>query len=391
MSLFFKRDVGWSDVFAGFTGTPSRGAAGRALRLVPVYAAVSQIADQFATLPQHHYVGEAGERRRVALPQWLANPDRRVNVFSWRYQFVTSLKLRGNAYGLVLGDPANPLGVRWLHPDSVSVDETDPTGPRFFVSGMGEPLTLHSQGGRMLHVPEFVQPGSILGLSPIAQFRQVFETAEFAGQYGRDWFEKSAVPASLLMSKQRLSPGQASEAKRMFRESVADGGPVTLDAGWDYEKLTVAPDEAQFLQTIKASATLIANIFRVPPEDIGGEVANSRTYGNREADAERFNVRTMLPLVTRYELAVGELLPAGHYLKLNMDVLSRPNLLERSRANTENLRNGTLTLGEARANEDRAPLTDEQVEQWQQWFATTKSQSESDATSTAYVANKGEA
>jgi phage portal protein BeeE len=134
------------------------------------------------------------------------------------------------------------------------------------------------------------------------------------------------------MAKRALKPGQAAEAKALFRQSVADGGPVTLDMDWEYTKLTVSPDEAQFLATIKATATQIANIFRVSPEDIGGSAGDSRTYGNREADAERFNVRTMLPLVTRYELAMGELLRPDEYLKLNMDVLSRPNLLERSRA-----------------------------------------------------------
>lgn len=377
MSLFFRRDLDWGDVYPGWSGAAFSGGTPKPLRLVPVYAAVSQIADLFSTLPQHRYKGEAGRRAKLGLPQWLVKPDPRVDVFAWRYQFVTSLKLRGNAYGLVLGDTRNPVGVRWLHPDAVRVDESDPTGPRYYVNGASEPLTRHSQGGQIVHVAEFVQPGSVVGLSPIAQFKQVFDTATYALSYGREWFEKSAVPSALLTAKRTLKPGQAREAKQMFREAVADGGPVTLDSEWDYTKLTVTPDEAQFLQTIKASATLIANIFRVPPEDIGGEAGNSRTYGNREADAERFNVRTMLPLVTRYELALSELLPEPEFIKLNLDALTRPNLLERSRANTENLRNGTLTLAEARANEDRPMLTAEEIEQWQQWYATTKSESES--------------
>lgn len=373
MSLFFKRDLEWGDVYPGWGAGSS--VRSKPMRLVPVYAAVSQIADLFSTLPQHRYRGEAGKRVKLDLPRWLVKPDPRVDVFAWRYQFVTSIKLRGNAYGLVLGDSLTPAGVRWLHPDAVDVDESDPTGPRYYVNGHPEPLTRHSQGGQIVHIAEFVQPGSVVGLSPIAQFRQVFETAGYALDYGRDWFEKSAVPSALLTSKTRLKPGQAREAKQLFIESVADG-LVTLDSEWDYTKLTVAPEEAQFLQTIKASATLIANIFRVPPEDIGGEAGSSRTYGNREADAERFNVRTMLPLVTRFELGISELLAEGEFVKLNLDALTRPNLLERSRANTENLRNGTLTLPEARANEDRSMLTAQEIEQWQEWYATRKSSSE---------------
>ena len=112
-----------------------------------------------------------------------------------------------------------------------------------------------------------------------------------------------------------------------------------------------------------------------------GETGSSKTYGNRQDDERRFNTRTLLPLATRYELAMGELLPDNEFIKLNLDALVRPNLLERSRANTENLRNGTLTLPEARANEDRPMLTDAEVEFWTDHYVTTKSQSEAIAES----------
>lgn len=378
MSLFFKRDLEWGDVFPGWApGSSFRSRNVKALRIVSVYGAVSLIADLFATLPQSRYRDDAGRHTKLALPAWLMKPDPRIDVFGWRYQYVTSLKLRGNAYGLVLGSSINPLGVRWLHPDSVRVDETDPTGPRYYVAGSSEPMTLYSQGGQIIHVAEFVQPGSVVGLSPIAQFQKVFETAGYAIEYGHDWFEKSAIPASLLTSKKQLKPGQAAEAKTLFRAAVADGGPVTLDMEWDYKALTIAPNEAQFLETIKASATLIATIFRVAPEDVGGETGSSKTYGNRQDDAERFNVRTMLPLVVRYELAMKTLLAESEFIKLNLDALNRPNLLERTRANFEALRSGQIFHDEMRALEDRPPATAAQVKFWQENYQTQKSASES--------------
>lgn len=388
MSLFFKRDLEWGDVFPGWTTGSTWNGSAKALRLIPVYAAVSYIADLFSIVPQSRYIDDAGKHTRAALPAWLANPDPRIDTISWRYQFATSLKLRGNAYGLVMGSAVNPLGVRWLHPDMVSVDESDPSGPRYWVTGAREPLTLYRQGGQLIHVAEFVQPNSVIGLSPIAQFRQVFETAGYAMSYGHDWFEKSGIPASLLTSKKQLKPGQAGEAKALFRAAVADGGPVTLDSEWDYKTLTVAPNEAQFLETIKASATLIANMFRVSPEDVGGETGSSRTYGNRQDDFERFKIRTLLPIVTRYEVAIKELLPTREFIKLNLDAFTRPNLLERSRAYTENLRNGTLTLAEARQSEDRPPLTESEIQFWQEHYLTQKSASESIAESVSQSITK---
>lgn len=371
-----RRDLNWDDVLPAWGPSSSWRGDARALRLVPVYSAVSFIADTFSMIPQYRYRQEGSVRHRMDLPVWLSKPDSRMQPMAWRYQFATSLKLRGNAYGLVLGSSLTPLGIRWLHPDSVRVDESDPSGPQFYIGGSTQPQTLWSQGGQMIHVAEFVQPGSIVGLSPIAQFKQVWETAHHAVAYGHDWFEKSGVPAALLMAKSRLKPGDAAEARKLFKEAAADG-LVTLDQDWDYKQLTVTAEEAQFLQTIKASATMIANIFRVPPEDVGGEVGSSRSYGNREADAERFNLRTMQPLGFRYIEAMTELLPRPQFIGLDFDVLTRPSLLDLVRARSEQLRTGQLFHDEMRSESNRPPATKEQIAFWRENYQTQKTMSES--------------
>lgn len=382
MSAFVRaerREMTWESMYG--TG-PVRfyGGTTKALRLAAAYAAVSLVADMFSSLPQHVYQRTETSRRRVPTPDWLMRPAPGLSPIEWRYQYSTSLQLRGNAYGLVLtSGRARVEGVQWLHPDSVEVVPTA-GGPVYYVRG--EEHRPYSQGGDILHVREFIEPGSLKGLSPIRQFARDFELGHYAAEFGRRFFESGGTPTALLTAKSpRVSEVHAREAKKLFLESVSDGGLVTLPSEWDYKKLSIDPAEAQFLQTIKANATIIGVIFRVPPEDIGGEAGNSRTYGNREADAERFNVRKMLPHVARYENAIGEVLPEGQFVKLNMDALTRPNLLERTKVTTEQLRNGTLTLPEARAQEDRVPLTDAEIAQWQQWYATTKSESESIAES----------
>lgn len=168
-------------------------------------------------------------------------------------------------------------------------------------------------------------------------------------------------------------------------DSTRKSEPAVLDVNWEWQKLTISPDEAQFLQTIKATATQIAAIFRVSPEDIGGEAGNSRTYSNREMDQDVFNVRTLLPLTTRVELALKALLSPGQFVKFNMDVLNRPSLMDRSKAYSENLKNGSQTLPEVRKKENRPPLTPQQIADWQAWYATSKSESESTSTSSSSV------
>lgn len=379
MSLYHKRD--WADpTVSGWLGRfVGSGRAAPALRLVPVYASVALIADMFASLPMDVFTKAGGERREVEAPDWLRAPDPRVSEFEWRYQYTVSMKLRGNAYGLVVGPILNPVGLVWLNPDKVSVDETDPARPVYRIAGAE--YEQFSQGGRIVHVREFLQPGTVKGLSPIENFARDFEVGDAAREFGARFFRSSEAPTSLLTAKQRLKPGDATDARNDWREAVAEGGPVVLDLDWDYKRLSVSPSEAQFLETIRANATTIATIFRVQPEDVGGEVANSRTYGNREADAERFNVRTMLPHVTKFELALKPLLGDQRFVRLNMDVLARPNLIDRIRANSEALRTGQIFHDEMRRLEDRPPATAEQLVFWQENYQTFKSESESFAQS----------
>lgn len=383
MSLYHKRDwtnptvSGWLGAFIG----PGRNTT--ALRLVPVYASVALIADMFSSLPLDVFTKSGGERREVDAPAWLRSPDPRISEFEWRYQYTVSMKLRGNAYGLVVGSLLDPVGLVWLNPDKVTVDETNPERPVYRVGSAQ--YEQFSQGGRIVHVREFLQPGTVKGLSPIENFARDFEVGNAAREFGARFFRSSEAPTSLLSAKTRLKEGDATKARDAFRDAVSEGGPVVLDLEWDYKRLAVSPQEAQFLETIKANATTIATIFRVQPEDVGGEVANSRTYANREADAERFNVRTMLPHVTKFEQALNPLLRAQSFVRLNMDVLARPNLLERIRANSEALRTGQIFHDEMRRLEDRPPATAEQIAFWQENYQTFKSEAESVSVSTTEV------
>ena len=387
MSLFVReerRDLGWPEVY-GSEGSALIG-PGTVTKLAPVYGAVSLIADEFSSTPfRVEQETNDGEQEPVQAPLILLDPDPYLSEMDWRYQAVVSLKLRGNAYGLV--DPGRRY-CRWIHPDWVIVDESNPLKPRYYVNGV-EQIPV-KRGGSLLHVREFVQPGTVKGLSPIQHFMSTFDTANLANEFGRKWFRNASVPPAILQSKTaRMDPDKLREARDDFVEATSEGKPVALPGEWEWTKISLTADEAQFLNTIEASATTIATIFRVPAEDIGGKAGNSRTYSNREMDQELFNIRTLLPLGQRLGQALSALLPTGQRVVYDLDFLAQPGQLESARADTEELRNGTLRLSEARRRRGRKPLTDEEIEQWQQWYATTKSESESDAKSYAYSMQEG--
>jgi len=375
MSLFTRdveeRSLSYGDVWG--TGSDPLIGVETVTRVAPVYAAVSLIADLFV-LANIRAVEERadGELEPLPTPLWLRDPDPFLDPTDWRYQLVVSLKLRGNAYGLV--DPGRRY-VRWLHPDWVNVDESVPLRPRYEV--LGESQELVKRGGSLIHVREFVQPGRVKGLSPIQQFMDLFDGASAASAYGRKWFKNASVPPAILSTKiERIGADRLREARDDFIAATKDGKPVALPGEWTWQKVTIDPKEAQFLETVKASATQIASIFRVPPEDIGGEAGSSRTYSNREMDQELLNVRTMKPLGARMSSAFSPMLPTGQSIAVDFSGLAQPGVLDTARADSEELRNGTLTLPEARRRRGRKPLTDDETEAWQQHYTTTKTQTE---------------
>ncbi|MGZ0067854.1 phage portal protein [Microbacterium arborescens] len=378
MSLFTRpaetRDIDASDVW-GPMAEHLRSV--KPTRLVPVYGAVRLIADQWAQGSMTVTEAKSGEHEPVETPLILSDPDPILDLFDWKVQLVTALQFAGNAYGLV--DDGRRY-CRWLPDDWVTIDESNPLNPQYRV--LGKPMDLVKQGGNLLHVRNMVRPGSAKGISPLEHFASTFEWAGMAREYGRRWFRNSSIPPAILQAKaSRVDANMLREARDEFVEAAKSGLPVALPGEWAYSRISISPQEAQFLETIQATATDVAVIYGVPPEKIGGRAGSSRTYSNVESDQRLFRVETLGGVTGRAMGALAALLRPGQELTYELSVLEQPGILELARHTTEELRNGSLTLAEARRRFRRRGLTDAEIEQWQQWYAINKSESESDATS----------
>jgi HK97 family phage portal protein len=344
-----------------------------ALTLVPVYAATALIADSISIMPVSGYRKVRGVPRLLPnQPELLISPHPNP-LFTrpeWLHQFTTSYLLRGNAYGKILDwdDRLIPSKIAWLHPDAVRVDERNPAAPKYYYNGVLQDID------SFVHIPWYPQPGSIVGLSPIGQFRAQLEVGTSATNFGRNWFKRGSVPSGhFKFSAGPLNDTQTARIKERFKAAV-DGGDVLVTGNdWDWKALSVTPDEAQFLQTIKATANQIAAIFRVNPEDIGGEPGSSLTYSTVELNQIKLNTRTLQPIFTRLEHHITRHMPGDEYVKFNPDALIRTDLKSRMEAHEIALRVGVETNPEARALEEKAPLTPGEIADWQKLYGKVQS------------------
>lgn len=380
MSLFFeRRTINFQEAFARGDDTTLLGSSIEAgLRLIPVYAATSLIADVISTLPLRVYrdLGDGVRDRVKAQPKLVTGPAPFGGRIAWVHQGVSSLLLRGNATGIVLARDAagTPSVVAWQHPDVVRVDESQYL-PRFFVREVEVPLEA------VVHIPAYVLPGSIVGLSPLRLFKMQFEAAMRAQKFGLDWYRNGTAPTGKLRNREKVVDAkEASKIKARFKEAVADGDLFVTGADWDYESLTVSPADAQFLQQIKASATQIAAIYRLSAEDVGGETGSSLTYATLEQNDLKMAKRALLPWTARFEEALSGLLPRPQYARFNLDAVSRADLMTRMNAHDVALRAGLETNDEARALEERPPLTPEQITQWQTLYGPRQGKATNTAT-----------
>jgi HK97 family phage portal protein len=336
-----------------------------ALRHIAVYAAVSLIADSVACLPVHAYKYVGGVSKRLEpQPTIVAAPQLVGSRISWIYQAVASLCLRGNAYGLTQVERNGYAEkVVWLHPDRVTVDETGAV-PRYLYNGKEVDRAL------ITHMSMFTMPGSCKGLNPIELHRVQIEKGLAADKYGADYFRRGVAPIGVLRNvKQEMKPGEAENAKRKFKAAVAGRDIFATGADWEWSAIPIAGADAAFLESISASATQIAAMFRVAPEDIGGKTGHSRQYSTLAMDESKFNTRTLMAYTARLEEALRGLMRPNEYAKFNLDARVRADIKERYEAHEIAMRIGLETQDEGRLLEDKPPLTPQQIQQWRDWYA----------------------
>jgi HK97 family phage portal protein len=269
-----QRAVGFQDVWgSGADIAPLRASSvDTALTLVPVFAATRLLADGVASLPLQTFRQTGDARTRIEDAPLLRDPSQQGTGYDWLHRAMTSLTLRGNAFGYITQFDAemHARQLEWLHPDEVTVDDNRASSrPRWL--WRGRPI----DPDRMLHVAGYTLPGQVLGLSPIAAYALTIETGLLSQQFGRDWFRNGSVPSSVLQTEHQVNEDQATVMKERFRRATSSREPVVLGAGVEYKPISVPPNESQFLATMKATVNQIAAIYGIPPEMIGGESGSS--------------------------------------------------------------------------------------------------------------------
>jgi HK97 family phage portal protein len=208
---------------------------------------------------------------------------------------------------------------------------------------------------QIVHIPWIVPPGRRLALSPIEHQAGIICAGLSAQEYA-DLRRGGGVPPAVLRNTERtLDAEVASAAKSRAVAAFAKGEPFVTGKDWELSLMTIPPNQAQFIETLKMSANQIAAAFGIDPTEVGGEAANSLTYSTEE-HRQINRAANMRPYLTRLERGLSRLMPLKQYIKLNVDANMRSDLKTRTEVVGAQIADGRMSVNEAREIDDRQPV-----------------------------------
>lgn len=280
-----------------------------AMSLASVYACVRVVSEAVAQLPLVLYRRlERGRERAEDHPLYpilhdLPNPE--LTSFELREFMAASLLLRGNAVAWVdrgtRGEVREVWPLRW---DWIDVKRA-PSGELLFTwePPNGRPQTF--EASELWRVRGLGFDG-VQGVSPIQWQAETIGLGLAVNEFGSRFFANGAVVSGALEHPQKLSP-EAHERLKVsmaeFRGLSQSHKAMILEEGMKWNKISIPPEEAQFLETRKYSRSEIAGLFGVPPHMIGD--LEHATFSNIEHQAIAFVVHCLGPWLERFEQSIS--------------------------------------------------------------------------------------
>lgn len=217
-------------------------------------------------------------------------PNRNMTASVFKRTMTLHAQLYGNGYAAILRDNAGrPTELCILDPHATYPVKWIPKAGEeevqvWYVTEIeGKPLRLRQED--VLHIRHLSLDG-LIGISVIDIMREALGLGMAARAFGSRFFGEGANASGILMIPGHIKPeAQNNIIKRWssMATGIAKSHKVALlQDGVKFEKLTIPPNDSQFLETRKFEIVEIANIVGVPPHKLGD--SSRAAYNSIEAE-----------------------------------------------------------------------------------------------------------
>jgi HK97 family phage portal protein len=340
-----------SGMFGGQNDSGQQVTATTALQIAAVKDCVAKIADGISNMTLKLYKETPDGSRTAVFDNNAIRVLNEPNSFQNKSEFLNwiglCLSYKGNAYVYKVTDGlGNTIALMPLNPDSMSVN---------FVNNE----VVYKYGGtgyasdNILHFRVFCSDLPYLGKSPIQEFAQSLGIT-LAAKSSQAKIYKTGSLKFLLKTLSKVDDNTANTLRESM-ENVINGKQLSamLPQGTDIDKISMSPQEAQFIETMKYSDSDIAKMFGVPAALIGAETSSS--------DIEELLQHFYATTLSKYAIVIQEELERKllkesekptHYFKFNFNSLLRAKSSARMEYYMKAIQIGIMSPNEIRRYED---------------------------------------
>lgn len=330
-----------------------------AVNLPAVYRCVALNSDTIGSLPLDVYAKRGDTRVPYSEPPWLREPNQFQTMAEFVAMTQVSLDLDGNAFWLKASDKTGRLVALYvMAPSAVEVVAED--SRRTYKVRKSDGTSDTYSANAVVHLRSMTLPGALRGLSPIGCAKQTIGVGLAAEQFGAQFFGNGANLSAVI-----TAPGQGTQeaAERLRDQFTKKHGGISnshaigvLFGGAQWVPISVKPDEAQFLEARRYTATEIANLFGTPPAWVTDSEGAKGYVTALYATLRLWYVIGLHSRITRIETAFSSLLPRPAYVKFNTNALLRMDPDQRTRFYQAAQLGEWMTRNEIRAFEDMNPV-----------------------------------
>jgi len=350
----------------------------KALTYSAYWACVRRLSETLASFPLFLMRTE-GRGKEKAREQELfrlmhRSPNPEMPAFAFIETLMHHLVTWGNCYALIdWNDNLEPKALWIMRPDRTQTYRDPQTKQLLYKY---TPLWGSRNGGlgdrdvgeikipayRVLHIPGLGFDG-LTGYSVVHMAKECIGLGLAEEEFGARYFGQGTNLGAVAKHPGHLTQDAHQSLKKDLQEKYEGLGKahtlMLLEEGMTFDKLTIPPEDSQFLESRKFQIDEIARWFLIPPHMIGD--LERATNNNIEQQSLEFVMHTMRPWCIRWEQWLDfKLMPPqlgpDHYFKFQINALLRGDTESRYKAYAVGIQNGWLSPDDVRELEDMNPL-----------------------------------
>ena len=332
-----------------------------AMTISAFYDGVNTISDDLAQLPISILKKENKIIQKVNHPaeNLIANePSNEMTSFTWRKRMIMRVLVNGNSITRIHRNENTGRIDR--------LEEIEPSQVHIFNHNSEQYYYLFDtresvHNSDIIHIRNMATTGK-MGKSVISYAAESMGVVLAAQKFGKQYFEASSNPTGVIEAENRISPTAKSALKDSWNHNYSGNGPkgvALLDEGMKYKKISITPEEAQFIATRKFGVTEIARWLKIPPHKL--KDLEKSAFSNIEQQNIDYVVSCLIPWVRQIEQELRKKLfttsekQNGYYVKINLNGLLRGDLKTRAQFYKDLFYIGAMSPNEVRELEDLNP------------------------------------